>query len=333
VISLVDEQCQWFKARAGTTLTGTPREDAFCAHAVLGSSTLWVADAREDARFRDNPLVTGDPNIRFYAGAPVTSQGFPLGTLCVLDSRPQPYDPAFDAQLRSLAAVVSDLLELHRLRLERDAARLPADAMLVADAAGVVRQWSEAAETLFGRSRSDALGRELATLIRRDETPPAPAERAPPTELTVSGRPPRVLLAEDHPANRKIIELVLRPTGVKITVVENGADAVAAFRAEPFDLILMDVQMPVMDGLTAIRLIRAHEAVEPRSRTPILALTANAMAEHVAASSEAGADGHLTKPVTAAALLEGVGGALQPRAGTGRARPGAHGDRAFNHAC
>jgi CheY-like chemotaxis protein len=127
-----------------------------------------------------------------------------------------------------------------------------------------------------------------------------------------------VLLAEDHPANRKIIELVLRPTGVKLTVVENGADAVAAFRAEPFDLILMDVQMPVMDGLTAIRLIRAHEAVEPRPRTPILALTANAMAEHVAASSEAGADGHLTKPVTAAALLEGVGRSFQPRAGAAR---------------
>jgi CheY-like chemotaxis protein len=97
---------------------------------------------------------------------------------------------------------------------------------------------------------------------------------------------------------------------VSLTVVENGADAVAAFRAEPFDLILMDVQMPVMDGLTAIRLIRAHEAVEPRPRTPVLALTANAMREHVDASREAGADGHLTKPVAARELLEGVGAAL-----------------------
>jgi PAS domain S-box-containing protein len=211
VISLVDEHRQWFKARAGTALTGTSRDDAFCAHAVLGSSTLWVADAREDARFRNNPLVTGGPMIRFYAGAPVTSQGFPLGTLCVHDSRPQPYDPAFDAQLKGLAAVVSDLLELHRLRLERSAAA-PAEAMVVADAAGIVMRWSEAAEAAFGRSRSDVLGRELATLFPERPAPPAAEDLKAPTELTVSGRPARVLLAEDHPANRKIIELVLRPT-------------------------------------------------------------------------------------------------------------------------
>ena len=137
---------------------------------------------------------------------------------------------------------------------------------------------------------------------------------SPPDDLTTAARTPRLLLAEDHPANRKIIELMLRPLGVKLTSVDNGADAVAAFRAEPFDLILMDVRMPVMDGLTAIRLIRAHEVVGLRPRTPILALTADAEPEHVDASAEAGADGHLTKPVTAAALIEGVSRALQVRA-------------------
>ena len=140
----------------------------------------------------------------------------------------------------------------------------------------------------------------------------------PPDDLTIAGRTPRLLLAEDHPANRKIIELMLRPIRVDLTSVDNGADAVAAFRAEPFDLILMDVRMPVMDGLTAIRLIRAHEAAGPRARTPILALTADADPEHVDASTEAGADGHLSKPVTAAALLEAVARALQPRAGAAR---------------
>ena len=140
----------------------------------------------------------------------------------------------------------------------------------------------------------------------------------PSDDPTIAGRPPRLLLAEDHPANRKIIELMLRPVGVNLTSVDNGADAVAAFRGESFDLILMDVRMPVMDGLTAIRLIRAHEAAGRRPRTPILALTADVEPEHVDASAEAGADGHLTKPVTAAALLEAVQRALPSHAGAVR---------------
>ncbi|HEY5007710.1 MAG TPA: ATP-binding protein, partial [Caulobacteraceae bacterium] len=125
---------------------------------------------------------------------------------------------------------------------------------------------------------------------------------------------PRVLLAEDHPTNRKVVALILEAVGVDLTVVENGQAAVEATELAEFDVILMDMQMPVMDGLTAIRLIRERESATGARRTPILALTANAMPEHARASAEAGADGHLSKPIAAAKLVEAVRNAAESAA-------------------
>ncbi len=116
----------------------------------------------------------------------------------------------------------------------------------------------------------------------------------------------RVLLAEDHPTNRRVVELILGAAGVDLISVENGAEAVDEAARSRFDLILMDMQMPVMDGLTAIRAIRRREARNNEPRTPIYTLTANAMPEHALASSAAGADGHVTKPITAERLLHVV---------------------------
>jgi PAS domain S-box-containing protein len=117
----------------------------------------------------------------------------------------------------------------------------------------------------------------------------------------------RVLLAEDHAINRRVIELILGPLGVELTIAENGAEAAAAYAAGGFDLVLMDMQMPVMDGLAATRAIRAHEAAAPgRARAPIIMLSANAMRQHEEEASAAGADLHLAKPVSAASLLEAV---------------------------
>jgi len=115
--------------------------------------------------------------------------------------------------------------------------------------------------------------------------------------------PVRILLAEDNPANRTVVEMILNAVGVDLVSVENGALAVEAMAGDAYDLVLMDLQMPVMDGLTAIRLIREREQATGAARTPILVLSANVQAEHLEASAAAGADMHLAKPIVAPTLL------------------------------
>jgi len=132
----------------------------------------------------------------------------------------------------------------------------------------------------------------------------AEATAAPLARLT---RRLRVLVADDHPTNRKVVELVLSQADVDLVMVEDGAQAVEAVGTASFDAILMDMQMPVMDGLTATRAIRRLEDAEGRRRTPIIMLTANALPEHVEQAMAAGADHHIAKPLKTAELLEALG--------------------------
>lgn len=114
----------------------------------------------------------------------------------------------------------------------------------------------------------------------------------------------RVLLADDHPINRKVVALMLEPADVELVEAADGVEAVDAYRTGRFDLVLMDMQMPHMDGLAATRAIRAFEAERGEPRTPLIMLSANALAEHVAASQACGADRHLAKPITPERLLQ-----------------------------
>ncbi len=113
LISLVDRDRQWFKANHGLEgATQTPREQAFCAHAILGDEVLHVTDASADVRFADNPLVISDPSIRFYAGVPLRlSGGQKIGTLCVIDRQPRELDAVQRRVLKDLAQVAASLLE------------------------------------------------------------------------------------------------------------------------------------------------------------------------------------------------------------------------------
>lgn len=115
VISLVDEQELWFQSAVGLTVRSGARDGAFCAHAILQKEPLIIQDARQDPRFADNPLVTGEPHIRFYAGAPlITPEGVALGTLCVLDTRPRELEASQQEALRVLSRQVMFQLELCR---------------------------------------------------------------------------------------------------------------------------------------------------------------------------------------------------------------------------
>jgi len=116
LVSLVDKDRQWFKSCVGLDVRETPRQMAFCAHAIMRDDVLVVPDARADERFATNPLVAGPPHIRFYAGAPlITRDGFRLGTLCIIDTRPRPVmSPSHKQLLKDFAGLVVDAMEARR---------------------------------------------------------------------------------------------------------------------------------------------------------------------------------------------------------------------------
>ncbi len=131
------------------------------------------------------------------------------------------------------------------------------------------------------------------------------------TDAGAQGRPGadaphlRVLAADDNPTNRKVVELLLGAAGAEVVSVENGAEAVEAWRAGAFDVVLMDLRMPVMDGLAAIRAIREAEA-PGRPRAPIIVVSANTSATDREASAKAGADRHIGKPLRAEELFAAI---------------------------
>ena len=122
-VTLVDEKRQWFKSQTGLTTRAGPREHAFCAHTILDVNLMEVPDASQDTRFAKNPLVLGDPHIRFYAGAPlVTAEGLSLGSVCVIDREPRKLTDAQKSALERLAHLTMNNLELRRVSTELAAA-------------------------------------------------------------------------------------------------------------------------------------------------------------------------------------------------------------------
>ena len=168
---------------------------------------------------------------------------------------------------------------------------------------------------IFADSRPGLGSRFTVSLpLRRAESLEAYDAREPRAALASRGlddAPLRVLLAEDHPTNQRVVQLILASQGADLVMVDDGVQAVAAFTRDVFDLVLMDMQMPGMDGLAAIRAIRALEATRGARPTPIVMLSANAMVEHKDEAIAAGADVHVAKPITAASLLEGMQAALE----------------------
>jgi GAF domain-containing protein len=118
MISLVDESRQWFKSKLGVNQRETPRDVAFCAHAILQTEPMIVRDALNDARFSDSALVTRSPHIRFYAGFPLSSpEGFALGMLCAIDRKPRQLSAEQKKAMQALSRQVMALLELRRVSM------------------------------------------------------------------------------------------------------------------------------------------------------------------------------------------------------------------------
>ncbi|MGB7816540.1 MAG: PAS domain S-box protein [Methylotenera sp.] len=180
LISLVDENRQWFKANVGLEgATETHRNLAFCAHAILDNVLMEVPDATLDERFHTNPLVTGDPKIRFYAGAPLTMPGGEnIGTLCVINHNPQHlsiYQKAMLSGLANLAVKVLLSREATLNDIESNASIIAAivefaqEAIISLNSDSIVTSWNKGAESLFGYREEEIVGKSTAILYPQEK--------------------------------------------------------------------------------------------------------------------------------------------------------------------
>lgn len=488
LVSLIDTQRQWFKSRQGLEACETGRDISFCGHAILQTEPLMVSNALEDQRFADNPLVTGDPKIRFYAGFPlVNPQGFSLGTLCVIDRRPRTLKPEQIAMMEALARQVVSQMELRRAGIEQarlaeaaleatkaksqflanmshevrtpmnaiiglsdllldrdlppdvtekletmrstadfmthllsdilDFSKIEAGKLLLESLTFSVSSLLERLKQTYGpqargkdlsldldlqegipdllkgdpyrleqvlvnlignalkfthkggiwlRASSQKLDdtKVLLNLVVEDSGIGIPEERrraifdaftqadnsttrhygGTGLGLTISqmivagmggsiyvfseegvgsrfhleiplevGRqhesatdfgpmasgPLDILLVEDNKINQMVTTRMLVKLGHKVSLAENGEEAVVMFKRDgaSFDLVLMDIQLPKLDGHGATRQIRAYERENELVPTPVIALTAHVVREEVKRCKESGMTSYLSKPV------------------------------------
>jgi len=174
LISLIDSDRQWFKSKVGLDVSETPRDISFCGHAIHGTEIFEIPNASEDERFRDNPLVTGNPDIRFYAGAPlITPEGLGIGTICVIDRVPRRLTQAQRNSLKVLGRLLTQQMELkHSLHREQEAhAALTNQSaflntlmnstdvgIISADLNGVIISFNAGAGKISGYTAGDAVG-------------------------------------------------------------------------------------------------------------------------------------------------------------------------------
>ncbi|TVP46196.1 MAG: diguanylate cyclase [Halomonas sp.] len=201
-VSLIDADRQWFKSMVGIDTRETTREVAFCTHTIIQSVPLIIEDASADPRFANNPLVTVQNGIRFYAGIPLlSSQGVALGALCAIDTKPRALSRDELMALQDLAAILNDELHLRERLIDEKKRRSETqqalnelyqsledqiecrtrelnlviesayDAYVSLDTNGVVLDWNRAAETMFGWSRIEALAKPITQLIFPEGVP------------------------------------------------------------------------------------------------------------------------------------------------------------------
>lgn len=206
LISLVDEKRQWFKSKIGLAASETSRDLAFCAHAILSDDAFIVSDSTKDPRFSDNPLVTGVPNVRFYAGIPLISpNGFPIGTVCVIDSKQRTLEPRQIQALKALSDQVTRLLELRlqvaalknsqqEVYLKSIAIETIVDGVVVQDSKGAIVEFNSAALSVLNLTADQIIGKTSFDpswrAVREDESE-FPGAEHPAMICLRTGKPQR----------------------------------------------------------------------------------------------------------------------------------------------
>ncbi|ABF39964.1 diguanylate cyclase with PAS/PAC sensor [Candidatus Koribacter versatilis Ellin345] len=223
-VTFIDSDRQWFKAKLGVESDQTPREQSFCAHAILKPNEFMVVpDAAKDPRFEDNPLVTGEPNIRFYAAAPLVSKGLGLGALCIIDRQPRTLKPFQESALRTLASQAAQLMELHRQRAMAENHRRFLHTVMETLAEGVIVRDSQRrllahntmASVLLGTELKDMVGQTFSMLHFKPVQPdgfPIPTEDLPSYKALATGEP-----------QRNVIFGITRPNKTEIWIESNAS--------------------------------------------------------------------------------------------------------------
>src|SRR5450830_508716 len=174
LITLLDETRQWFKSSVGLDATETPREISFCGHAILGDDLFEIHDALKDERFFDNPLVTGAPDIRFYAGIPlITSDGYGLGSLCVIDQTPRTLTQEQRNALKKLGKQVVNKIELRLVMQELaektafyDTLLRSADKAIISTTVdGIITSFNLGAEEMLGYKAEELVGKQTPVIF------------------------------------------------------------------------------------------------------------------------------------------------------------------------
>ena len=264
-VSLVAKDRQWFKSRQGLAAQETPRDISFCTHAIRRDDVMVIEDALLDERFRDSPLVTGDPFIRFYAGAPIRSpSGHVLGSFCVIDRIPRQFDAKQRGMLAALAEIASDQIELHRKAGRvHESTRLPNRAQLAEDL--------ESASTADPRGRGALLLIELISQSRMQETMLAVGAAPMEASLRELAASLRSALAPGcklyHVGEARLC--VAMPPGAREALCAQALDALSLL-SRPFDASGVAAQLRPVAGLVEFQLAERGTADALRMATSAL---------------------------------------------------------------